>query len=229
MDPALTTLIAASVAFVGTHFALSHPLRAPLVKALGEKGFLAVYSLVALASFGWMIWAFTTMPRRGTALWNGSGEVLWAIASLLSIVALALFLGSLRGNPALPDPRAAQGLADKQPASVFRVTRHPMMWGFAIWAFAHILVAPTGRTLVLAGAIAFLALVGAHLQDRKKESLMGEGWRAWEAKTSYWPRLGALPGIGIGLWAVTIALWLAVTWAHIWLAYVPAGVRRWVG
>ena len=229
MDPALTTLIAASVAFVGTHFALSHPLRAPLVKALGEKGFLAVYSLVALATFGWMIWAFGAMTRRGASLWNGSGEVLWAIASLLSIVALALFLGSLRGNPALPDPRAAEGLADKQPTGVFRVTRHPMMWGFALWAFSHILVAPTGRTLVLAGTIAFLALVGAHLQDRKKETLMGEGWRAWEAKTSYWPRLGALPGIGVGLWAVTLALWLAVTWAHIWLAYVPAGVWRWVG
>ena len=229
MDPALVNLIAASVAFVGTHFALSHPLRAPLVKALGEKGFAGVYSLVALATFGWMIWAFTTMTRRGTALWNGSGEAIWAIASLLSLVALALFLGSLRGNPALPDPRAAEGLATKQPASVFRVTRHPMMWGFALWAFSHILVAPTGRTLVLAGAIAFLALVGAHLQDRKKEALMGDGWKAWEAKTSYWPRLGALPGIGLGLWAVTLALWLALTWAHIWLAYVPAGVWRWVG
>ena len=229
MDPALVNLIAASVGFVGTHFALSHPLRAPLVRALGEKGFAGAYSLVALATFGWMIWAFTAMTRRGAPLWNGSGELPWAIASLLSIVALALFLGSLRGNPALPDPRAAEGLAGKQPASVFRVTRHPMMWGFAIWAVSHVLVAPTGRTLVLAGAIAFLALVGAHLQDRKKQALMGDGWRAWEAKTSYWPRLGALPGIGLGLWAITLALWLAVTWAHIGLAYVPAGIWRWVG
>lgn len=229
MDPALVNLIAASVAFVGTHFTLSHSLRAALVKALGEKGFSAAYSLVALATFGWMIWAFTTMTRRGAALWNGSGEVPWAIASLLSIVALALFLGSLRGNPALPGvvihPEGAQPAAN----GVFRVTRHPMMWGFALWAFAHILVAPTGRTLVLAGAIAFLALVGAHLQDRKKETLMGQGWRTWESKTSYWPRLGALPGIGLGLWIVTIVLWLAVTWTHIGLAYVPAGVWRWVG
>lgn len=109
------------------------------------------------------------------------------------------------------------------------MTRHPMMWGFAIWALAHILVAPTGRTLVLAGAIGFLALIGAHLQDRKKQTLMGDGWRAWESKTSYWPRMGALPGIGMGLWAIAIALWLAITWAHIWLAYVPAGIWRWVG
>ena len=229
MDPALVSLIAASIAFVGTHFALSHPLRAPLVGVVGEKGFAGVYSLVGLATFGWMVWAFMAMPRRGMPFWDGSGEVVWAVASVLTVVALALFLGSLRGNPALPAPGAGEGLADKQPTAVFRVTRHPMMWGFALWALAHILVAPTGRTLVLAGAIAFLALVGAHLQDRKKQALMGAGWRAWEGKTSYWPQLGALPGIGIGLWAVAIGLWLAITWAHIALAYVPAGIWRWVG
>ena len=229
MDPALVSLIAASIAFVGTHFALSHPLRAPLVGVVGEKGFAGVYSLVGLATFGWMVWAFMAMPRRGMPLWDGNGEVVWAVVSVLTVIALALFLGSLRGNPALPAPGAGEGLADKQPTAVFRVTRHPMMWGFALWALAHILVAPTGRTLVLAGAIAFLALVGAHLQDRKKQALMGAGWRAWEGKTSYWPRLGALPGIGIGLWAVAIGLWLALTWAHIVLAYVPAGIWRWVG
>ena len=228
MEPALANLIAASIVFVGSHFALSHPLRKPLVGVVGEKGFAGVYSLVALATFGWMVWGFVgTQP--GAPLWDGSGEAIWAVASVLSVAALALFLGSLRGNPALPDPRAGQGLASKQPSHVFRVTRHPMMWGFALWALAHILVAPTARTLILAGAIGFLALVGAHLQDRKKQMLMGDGWRAWESKTSYWPRLGALPGIGMGLWAIALALWLAITWLHIRLGGIPAGIWRWLG
>ena len=42
MDPAPVTLLAASIAFVGTHFALSHPLRTPLVRVLGEKAFAGV-------------------------------------------------------------------------------------------------------------------------------------------------------------------------------------------
>ena len=63
MDGDIITLIAANVAFVGTHFALSHPLRAPLVARLGEKGFLPVYSLVAFATLGWMILAFRGAPR----------------------------------------------------------------------------------------------------------------------------------------------------------------------
>jgi uncharacterized membrane protein len=103
-----------------------------------------------------------------------------------------------------------------------------MMWGFALWALAHAIVAPTPRTLVLTIAIAFLALVGAHLQDRKKEALMGDAWRAWEAKTTYRITWRNLFTVGWGLWAVAIALWLALTWAHVWLAYVPAGIWRWV-
>ena len=35
----LTMLVLASVAFVGTHFLMSHPLRSGMVAALGEKGF----------------------------------------------------------------------------------------------------------------------------------------------------------------------------------------------
>lgn len=38
-------LLIAATAFVGTHFLMSHPLRAPLVSRLGEKGFLGLYSL----------------------------------------------------------------------------------------------------------------------------------------------------------------------------------------
>ena len=228
MDTALGNLLVASIVFVGTHFALSHPLRAPVVRVVGEKAFAGIYSLVALATFGWMVWAFVAAPQS-TPLWDGSGEAIWVIASLLTVVALALFLGSLRGNPALPDPRAGQRLASKQPAHVFRVTRHPMMWGFALWALAHILVSPTGRTLVLSGAVGLLALVGAHLQDRKKQTVMGDSWRAWESKTSYWPRLGALAGIGPGPWLTGSALWLAITWAHIGLAGIPAGIWRWLG
>ena len=53
----IAILALASAAFVGTHFLMSHPLRASMVGALGEKGFAGVYTLVSLATFGWMIWA----------------------------------------------------------------------------------------------------------------------------------------------------------------------------
>lgn len=226
MDPALASLTAASIAFVGTHFALSHPLRAPLADTLGEKGFLVLYSLVAIATFSWMIVAFRAAPAAD--LGNASGEIGWVAATVLTLPALLLFLGSLWKNPALPAP-GAQQLAPREPRGVFRVTRHPMMWGFALWAVAHLLIDWSWRTTIVATAVLTLALVGARLQDRKKAALMGSAWSDWEARTSYWPRVSALPHAGVALWLVAAAAWLAITLAHLPSAGVPAGIWRWLG
>lgn len=224
MDP-LVSLTAASLALVGTHFALSHPLRAPLVRVLGGGGFMGVYSLVAAACMVWMALAFRAAPSAD--LGGATGEIGWILATALTLPALVLFLGSFSGNPALPAP-GAEAAAAKDPHGVFHVTRHPMMWGFALWALSHIVIWWSWRTLIVASAILILALVGAHLQDRKKEALMGAAWREWEAKTSYWPRWAALPKAGAMLWVLAIAAWLLATWLHIPSGGAPAGVWRWL-
>ncbi|MFM6950298.1 MAG: NnrU family protein [Novosphingobium sp.] len=227
MEQGLANLVAAAVAFVGTHFALSHPLRAPLVKAVGAAGFQIVYSLVAFATLGWMVMAYRAVgPEAG--LWDGSQALPWAIASLLTLVAAILFVGSLMGNPALPQPGAA-ALADKPVHGVFHVTRHPMMWGFALWALAHALISPSPRSLVLTASIGFLALVGSHLQDRKKQALMGAAWAGWEAKTAYWPKLGGLTKAGLLSWLAGLLLWLVATYLHIPGNGMAAGIWRWMG
>lgn len=223
----IEVLVWASLAFVGSHVVLSHPLRAPLVRALGEKGFLGLYSLVALGTLGWMVVAFRRTPYQ-TMAWDGQATPLWLAASLLTIVALVLFLGSLSRNPAFPGVQHAAG-GPPPPRGVYRVTRHPMMWGFAVWALAHVLVAPTGRTLVLAGSIAVLALGGAALQDGKKRRLVGQAWAGWERQTSFWPKLTGLGAPGWKLWLAALVAWLVLTWAHIPLAYVAAGPWRWYG
>lgn len=227
MEP-LASLVAANLALVGGHFALSHPLRAPLVRALGEKGFLLLYTLVSLGALVWVVLAFRAVGPGHMPLWNGGNDVAWTIASLLTIVALVLFLGALKGNPAAPNTSAAS-VSGAQASGVYAVTRHPMMWGFAIWGVAHIVVMPSPRTLVTAGAVIVLALLGAHLQDRKKEALLGTAWQDWERRTSYWPRLGRLGSAGAMLWIAGVLVWLGLTWAHVWLAWVPAGIWRWVG
>jgi len=227
MTEQLANLIAASLAFVGTHFALSHPFRAGLVKRLGQPGFMGLYSVVALVTFGWMVLAFRALPMVEVPLWDGTRDVAWVLSSVVMLMAAVLFAGSFQGNPALPDPRAKE-LARKDPHGVFKVTRHPMMWSFALWSVSHVLVSPTPRVLVLSGAMAFLALVGARLQDSKKLAAMGANWESWERRTSFLPRLTVLPAVGLVPWLGGFALWLGATWLHVMLVGIPAGIWRWL-
>lgn len=225
MDGSLVVLIAANIAFVGTHFAMSHPLRAPLVKALGAAGFQAAYSLVSLATLAWVYFAFKAAPPADLA---GSGDIGWIIATILTLPAMILLAGSLMGNPALPTPMA-EAQARAEPRGVFRVTRHPMMWGIGLWALSHIVLFWSTRTLVTALAMGVLALVGAKLQDRKKELLMGTAWEQWESKTSYWPLWRKMLAVGPVPLIAGTALWLGASWLHLWQAGIAAGVWKWMG
>ena len=225
MDNSLVELVAANVAFVGTHFAMSHPLRAPLVGVFGEKLFPAIYSIVSFATLGWVYFAYKAAPAADL---GGSGQAGWIATTVLLIPAMVLFAGSFAGNPALPAPGAAEK-ARLDPQGVFLVTRHPLMWSFSLWALSHIILFWSLRSVITAIAMGFLALVGAHLQDRKKRAQMGNAWEQWESKTSFWPRLGKLGSVGAVNWAIGLALWLAFSWLHILAADIPAGVWRWIG
>lgn len=226
-------LVLAMIAFVGTHFLMSHPLRAPLAGRLGENGFRGLYSLVSLGTFGWAVMAFRAAPAS-VPLWAG-GEALWAIASLLMLEGAILFMGSLIGNPAMPAP-GAEKLAAQPARGVFQITRHPMMWGFALWAIAHALVAPYGAQLVLTAGILILALGGSAGQDRKKAALMGSAWKDWSARTSFMPYGRQLTGKapwrtgwpGLRIVLIGTIVWLGATYVHPMLGAPTAGIWVWL-
>lgn len=225
----IVTLEVAAASFVGTHFLLSHPLRKPLVRRVGEKAFLGLYSLVALATFGWMIWAAWRIgpetPRWSEFAASDAGIV---IASLLVWLGAVLFVGSFRNNPALPHPEArTRPIGEAK--GVFRITRHPMMWGFALWGIAHVIVNATPSGLIVSEAIIVLALVGAVLQDMKKAGRYGAAWRDWRARTSFLPFGRGLASPGTVPLVVGTLLFLAATWAHGALGYRPAGPWAFLG
>ncbi len=214
-------LALALVAFIGSHELLSHPLRKPIAGKIGEAAFQGVYSLVALATFVWVVLAFRAAPAD--FLWAAPPWV-WAVASLVMLVAAILFAGSLLSpNPALP-MQAGLLAGGPAPQGVMRITRHPMMWSFALWAAVHLAVSGNSRAVLLAAGLGFLALFGARMQDRKKGQQLGAGWTAYEARTSFVPfgRGFALPG-----WKATIGglvIFLAATWAHPKLGAPVVGV-----
>lgn len=216
---------AACLAFVGSHFLMSHPLRRQLVWRLGSSGFALVYSAISLVLFYWMVVEFNRAPK-GDGLWP-VGDILWAVASVVTLLAAILFVGSFVRNPSFPG--VPDQLAAQEPFGVFKVTRHPMMWGFALWGIAHILVAPRADNFIFAGSIIFLALAGAKAQETKKARLMGVEWDAWLRKTHYSPRLFMLHRVGFTPWIIGGAFWALAMWGHPYLGVVGAGIFRWVG
>ena len=219
----IAVLTVASAAFVGTHFLLSHALRNGMVQRLGERGFLAAYSLVALITFIAMIGAYRSALAEAPALLWSAGEVWWLVATLLMWSGSVLFAGSLRRNPAFPTGHAS--LAQIGDATgVFAITRHPMNWGFASWAIVHAIVNAAIASLIVSAAFLILAIVGSAAQDHKKRRLLGDVWREWQSRTSFLPygRNLALPDA----FSVTIGtlIFLVATWAHGALGSRPAGI-----
>jgi uncharacterized membrane protein len=211
-------LFLSAIAFVGMHFLLSHPLRKPLVRRIGEAPFQGIYSLVALITFGSIIYFYRACGRE-PPLWD-AGTAGWIAGTLLMWLAAVLFVGSFVKNPALVGSRGPTG----GPSGVFRITRHPMMWSFAIWAAVHLTILAMPKALVFDGAILLLALAGAAAQDRKKARQMGESWREWTAETAFVPFTRGLGNPGALALIGGTLLFVVATWAH----PVPAGFWRWL-
>lgn len=211
-------LFLSCIAFVGMHLLLSHPLRRPLVRRLGEKGFQGLYSVIALLTFGAMIYFYRVIGRENERLWD-AGEAGWIVGAVLMWLGSILFVGSFAKNPSMVGARGPTG----GPTGVFRITRHPMMWSFAIWAAVHMMVIAAPKALVFDGAIILLALAGAAGQDKKKARQFGENWHDWTAQTAFVPFTRGIANPGAVALIGGTLLFLIATWAH----PLPVGIWRW--
>jgi uncharacterized membrane protein len=213
-------LLLSCIAFLATHFLMSHPLRGPLVRTMGEGPFRGLYALIALITFGAMIYFYRAIGREPYVLWN-AGEAGWVAGTILMWLASILFVGSFLGNPALLGSRGPRG----GPQGVLAITRHPMMWSFAIWAGVHLMLIGQIKSVIFDGTIIIMALAGAFGQDRKKAAQMGEAWHEWTAQTAFVPFTRGLTYPGTVALAGGTLLFLIATRVH----PIPAGIWRWIG
>ena len=178
-------LLVASIAFLATHFVTSTPLRPALVRAIGEWPYRGVYSLVALVTLGWMIWAYTQTPRELIFTgWRNAPYVVMPLAFIL------IACGYWR-NPTMVG--ADKLLKSEDPArGMIRITRHPLMWGIMLWAAAHIAARGDTKSLVFFGSLLLLAGVGTLLMDARKKS--NPDWPRFAAVTSHIPFVAIAQG-----------------------------------
>ena len=226
----LSMLVAAAVAFVGGHFLLSSaPVRGALAGLLGERAFTALYSLFALATLAWMVVEYKRQPVL--PLWAFAYAPLAPVA-VMPLALLLLVCGVSQRNPTAMGQGFA-GAGDPAPG-ILRVTRHPVMCAFALWALSHL--APNGdaSSIVFFGGIALLAILGMFAIDAKRRARDPEGFARFAAATSRIPFAAILvgrarfdwSGIGVVRVAVAAALYAAAWHFHAAFTGVPVGPIR---
>jgi uncharacterized membrane protein len=209
--------------FVGGHFILSSVnVRGHAVAALGETGFRAFYSLVAVATIAWTAMAYRAAPE--VALWSAGmtlthvPAVLMPFACILLVAGLTSRTVTMVGGESLAgEPDAVSGIAT--------ITRHPFLWGVVLWAVGHIAANGEAAGLVLFGGMLILALGGMAHIDHRRRLAMGPEWGPIVMTTSVLPFLAAIQGrrridwrdIGWTRFAGGIVLYFALPFLHAWM------------
>lgn len=206
----MTELVFAAALFVVAHFALSAtPVRTRLINVLGEWVFLGLYSVIALGAMGWMVHAYAEAPI--VDVWFPHMAFRHVPIGIMPLVCVMLISGYTSANPTAMGFKAFRGL-EQGPHGIFRITRHPILWGIGLWAFAHFLASGAAAEMVLFGALALLAIGGTVHIDYRKTIELGDDWVTYRAATSSIPFLAIIQkrqhlGLKeIGLWRIVMGL-----------------------
>jgi uncharacterized membrane protein len=179
--------------FGGTHVGLAtRPVRTRLVARLGEGGFVALYSLIAVLSFAALVGTYATLRDQGAAGF-GLGPPLRPVLIGLVAAGVALAVAGI-----VPYPSSSYALfrtrSRAEPRGLERITRHPFFAGTACLGIGHALLASRMAGVVFFGGLALLALAGAWHQDRKLLAARGADHAALVAATSIVPFVAILAG-----------------------------------
>jgi len=221
--------------FVLIHVGISATgIRAALVRGIGEGPYRAGFSLVSLGLLAWMIVGFGAMRADpfdplNEALWLPPTWMAWPAYVFIVLGLTLAFAGVLTPGPTLAGYEK-RGLAAEEPArGVLRITRHPFLWGVALWALGHLLMNGERFSLMLFGALGLMAVFGARSIDRKGRARDPEAWDRFEDVTSNLPFAAITQGrnklaLGEIGWRglVGVALVAAIAFFHKALFGAPA-------
>jgi len=187
-----TALLAvAAILFAVTHLGISStPLRGMLVKALGDNGYMGLYSVISIVAIVWLSYLYAGM---------GHSDYLWmpalvnnAIAkTLMPIAFLLLVAGLMVKNPTAMKMESALA---QEAQGILRITRHPVQWAILLWAIAHIIANGDVASLIFFGSFTVVSGLGTVLIDRKVSAREGERWQPFADATSNVPFLAIIAG-----------------------------------
>jgi uncharacterized membrane protein len=213
----MNLLILASVLWVALHIGLAGTaLRGVLARPLGDQGFRALFSVASIAVFSLLVYAFIHAPR--TSLWVAPESLRWVLVFLM-LPAAFLLLGSLFTISIKPEDAGTRRDAAR---GVLRLTRHPMMCAFTLWAVIHIVGTGELSALVFFGAFMLTAAAGMPSIDAKFARRNPAAWQRFAAETSILPGAAILAGRNRLVWSeigwllplAALVLWVVLLLVH---------------
>jgi uncharacterized membrane protein len=207
-ERSLAEFVLSLAAFLAAHVVPTRPaIRGRLVAAMGERAYLAGYSVLSVLLLAWVVVAAVRAPY--VPLWTPAP---WTYLVPIAVMPLSLML--LGAGLASPNPLSVS-LNRRETGATPGVggMRHPVMWGFALWALSHI--PPNGDvvSLILFGGLALFAVGGMKALDRRRRRELGEErWRALAGSVVRRPAL-TVPALG-GAVAGIIAYLLLLLGGH---------------
>ncbi|HJN24014.1 MAG TPA: NnrU family protein [Rhodospirillales bacterium] len=208
----MTELVLAIGLFLATHLLSTiGPLRNGLVRVTGQRTFMILYSLLSLAVVAWLGLAYVNAPY--IELWPQLPWMRWAPLSIMPVACLLVAAGLSSPNPFSIGAGARK--FDPARPGIVAVTRHPVIWGMALWAIAHLVPNGDFASVLLFGLLLLLALIGpASLDHKCKRTLGVEARRRLLANTRRTPLGRALIQIGVWRWLTAGALYAGLLAGH---------------
>lgn len=185
----MLALILAALLWVGVHVGIAGTaLRGAVVARLGEAGFRIAFSIASVVSIMLLVMAWRAAPT--TPVWFAPAWLRWILA-LVMLPAFILFAASHKRNPTA---MGGDRLIGEDIRGIQRVTRHPMLWSFALWAAVHLIGNGDSASIVFFGAFLVTALAGMPSIDAKLAARRPEAWAGLARQTSILPFGAILAG-----------------------------------
>jgi len=188
----MAEFVLAIAVFIASHLIPAiQPLRDGLVKIIGERGFLILFSILSVAIIIWLGIAFSRAPY--IELWVPPEWTRWITILSMPVACIFTVTGFTSHNPF--SLGAGSSGYDPQSPGIVSVTRHPVLWALAIWSGSHI--APNGdmAAVLLFGLFFVLCLIGIKTIERRRRTRMGEAqWQTLINQTSIVPFAATLSG-----------------------------------
>jgi uncharacterized membrane protein len=181
----MVNLIAAAAFFLAIHFGVSGTrLRDRLVRVVGDKPFLGLFALASIIGLIWLGRAYSHAPH--VSLWGQLLALKPVAMPLLLIAFLFIVIGIATPSPTKVGMESRL-TREVQVRGMTRITRHPFLWGTALWALVHFIINGDAASSILFGSLLVLAVGGTSSIDAKRRRAFGDRWEQFARQTSNVP------------------------------------------